>query len=205
MTTERSRHLAAHPARLPTGDPRSHPASLDRPRGRPNHCPSSSHDDGQVQADASAGPAQPAPASTLGSDSSDDEPVVNTAGDHADPTIPAMRLPAPPRPYSGRTDRTRERSDTGRPHWTPDVGHLDAQTPAPDTDTGRVDRHAWTWTLDAAPDTGRRTLADDADAVTKARPAFALLGHNAQRPRWATKPYSSDSACGRSATMTARR
>jgi hypothetical protein len=43
--------------------------------------------------------------------------------------------------HSGR--RNPRTPDAGR--WRPDSGHLDAQTPAPDT--GRVDRHVWT--LDA--------------------------------------------------------
>jgi hypothetical protein len=64
MTTQRSRHLAAHPGSPPTGDPRAHPANPGRPRGRPRHSPTTSHDDGQVQADPSADPAdlrQPRP------------------------------------------------------------------------------------------------------------------------------------------------
>jgi hypothetical protein len=88
----------------------------------------------------------------------DHEPVMDTAGDHADPGHPSHRLPAhrrAPGPHSGRTQRTRQRSDTGRPHRTPDSGHLDARM-APDTgrpslgqasvDTGRSHR---------TPDTGR--------------------------------------------------
>jgi hypothetical protein len=54
------------------------------------------------------------------------------------------------------------------PPWTPEGGHPDAQTPTPDT--GQRSRDRRTWTLDA-PDTGHRTLAEDVDTVTKARPA----------------------------------
>jgi hypothetical protein len=62
-----------------------------------------------------------------------------------------------------------------RPHRAPDTGrvdtgHLDAQTPAPDT--GHRSRGHWT----LAPDTGRRTLAEDADRVTTARPASGPTG-----------------------------
>ena len=151
--------LAAH--RLPpTNDPRVHPACPGRPRGRAGHCPTTSHDDGQVQTDASAGPAPPAPASSTRrrlrqtmSRSWTQRATTPT------PAIPAVRLPAhrrAPGPHFGRTQRTRQRTDTGRRHRTPDSGHLDAQTPAPDTghrsrgqasvDTARSHR---------TPDTGR--------------------------------------------------
>jgi hypothetical protein len=136
----------------------------------------------------------------------DHEPGMDTAGDHADPGHPSHRLPAhrrAPGPHSGRTQRTRQCSDTGRPHRTPDSGrphrtpdsgHLDARM-APDTghpslgqasvDTGRSHR---------TPDTGHRTLAEDADRVTTARPASGP-----PRPprrataRWDAQPCS----CGR--------
>ena len=59
--------------------------------------------------------------------------------------------------HSGRGNAQTPDVHTGRPHRTPDSGHLDAQTPAPDTghrsrgqasvDTGRSHR---------TPDTGRR-------------------------------------------------
>ena len=68
----------------------------------------------------------------------------------------------PPRPHLRRTQRTRERTDTGRPQRTPDAGHPDAQTPTPDSghrsrgqtrvETGRPHR-----TLDAG------SLAEDVD------------------------------------------
>jgi hypothetical protein len=78
---------------------------------------------------------------------------------------PSSRTAACPRrapgPHFGRTQRTRQRTDTGRRHRTPDSGHRDAQTPAPDTghrsrgqasvDTGRSHRTPDTghWTPDA--------------------------------------------------------
>jgi hypothetical protein len=64
MTTQGSRCLAAHPGSPPTSDPPAHPADPGRPRARPSHDPTTAHDDGQVQADPSAGPARPAPGST---------------------------------------------------------------------------------------------------------------------------------------------
>jgi hypothetical protein len=128
MTTERSRHLAAHPARLPTGDPHAHPAHPGRPRGRPSHCSTTSHDDGQVQPDASRLPAPPPPSTTSRSDTAD----AGTDG-HRTSTLDTGR-------------RTPERSDVRIGHWTavawtgtrghwtlaPDTGH---RTPAEDVDT----------------------------------------------------------------------
>jgi hypothetical protein len=107
---------------------------------------------------------------------------------------PSSRTAACPRrapgPHFGRTQRTRQRTDTGRPHRTPDSGHLDAQTPAPDTghrsrgqasvDTGRSHRTPDTghWT----PDAGRGRGQGDEGAA-------------GIRTSWATTP--SDRALGR--------
>jgi hypothetical protein len=172
--------LAAH--RLPpTNDPRVHPAYPGRPRGRAGHCPTTSHDDGQVQTDASAGPAPPAPASSTRrrlrqttSRSWTQRATTPT------PAIPAIRLPAPPprsrtslRPDTADAATHRHRTPTpDSGHRTADTGHLDAQTPTPDTeqrsrgpasvDTGRSHRTR---------DTEHWTLAEDVDRVTKARPA----------------------------------
>jgi hypothetical protein len=88
------------------------------------------------------------------------------------PAIPAVRLPAPPpRSTTSLRSADAERTDTGRrtlDTWT--LGRSDART-------GHWTPVAWTgtrghWTL--APDTGRRTLAEDADRVTTARPAPGL-------------------------------
>jgi hypothetical protein len=122
---------------------------------------------------------------------------VDTAGDHADSGHPSHAAACPtaalhdltPVGHSGR----------GNP-WTPNAGHLDAQTPAPDSghrsggqarvDTGRSHR-----TLDAR--TGHWTLAEDADTVTKHDWHPHLLGHHAQRPRAGTpNRVPVDSACG---------
>jgi hypothetical protein len=194
MTTERSRHLAADPARLPTGDPHTHPAHPGRPRGRPSHCSTTSDDDSQVQADASAGPALPASASIarfrLGQTTSR---LWTRQATTPTPAIPAMRLPAPPPPSttSRRTQRTRERMDTGRQHWTPDAWTL--RCPHRTLDSGRVDGHAWT--LDArtghwTPDAGRgRGHGDEGTAGIRTswplRPAAA---------RWDAQPCSCGTA-----------
>jgi hypothetical protein len=108
-------------------------------------------DDGQVQTETSAGPAPPAPASStrLRLRQTTSRAWTQRATTPT-PAIPAVRLPAhrrAPGPHFGRTQRTRQRTDTGRPHRT-------------------LDTVPWTgkrgyWSL--APDTGHRTLAEDAD------------------------------------------
>src|SRR5215211_6394122 len=137
--------LATH--RLPpTNDPRMHPASPGRPRGRAGHCPTTSHDNDQVQTDASAGPAPPAPASStrLRLRQTTSRAWTQRATTPT-PAIPAARRPAPPPALqdltsAGHSGRGNPRTpDAGQ--RTPDSGHLDAQTPAPDT--GRWPR---TWT-----------------------------------------------------------
>jgi hypothetical protein len=156
--------LAAH--RLPpTNDPRVHPAYPGRPRGRAGHCPTTSHDDGQVQTDTSAGPAQPAPASSARRRLRQTTSRAWTQrATTPTPAIPAIRLPAhaalqdlTSAGHSGRGNAQTPDAHTGRRHRTPDTGHLDAQTPAPDTgqrsrgqarvDTGRSHR---------TPDAGHR-------------------------------------------------
>ena len=131
---------------LPAGDPRGHPASPGRPHSRPGHCPTTTQDDGQVQADASTGPsaspARPAPGSDSG-----------RRGGHGHGGRP--RRPQPSQPYAGLPtphSTTSPRSDTAdagtHGHQTPDTRTL--RRPHRTPDTGHVDRHAWT--LDA--DTG---------------------------------------------------
>jgi hypothetical protein len=138
MTTQRSRRLAAHPGSPPTGDSRVHPANPGRPRGRPSHCPTTSHD-GQVQPDPSADPARPAPASTarFRPQPTTNWPWIRQA---TTPTtaIPATRLPAHRHP-----------STTSRP-TTVDAGTHGHRTPTPDTGRRTSGRS------DAAPDTGQR-------------------------------------------------
>jgi hypothetical protein len=104
--------------------------------------------------------------------------------------LPHRRAPGP---HFGRTQRTRQRTNTGRRHRTPDSGHLDAQTPAPDT--GHRSRgQASVDTGSLAPDTGHRTLAEDVDRLTKARPASGPPGPPRRATaRWDAQPCS----CGR--------
>jgi hypothetical protein len=117
--------------------------------------------------------------------------------------LPHRRAPGP---HLGRTQRTRQRTNTGRPHRTPtpdagqrtpDSGHLDAQTPTPDTghpsrgqasvDTGRSHRTPDTghWTPDAGRGRGQGT---------KARPASGPPG---PPRRAAARPDAQPCSCGR--------
>src|SRR4029453_18912954 len=126
----------------------------------------------------------------------DHEPVMDTAGDHADPGHPSHTAACPrraPRPHFGRTQRTRQRTDTGR--RTADTWTL--RRPYRTLDSGPVDRQAWTLvarTGHRTPDTGHRTLAEDVDRVTKARPASGPPGPPRRATaRWDAQPCS----CGR--------
>jgi hypothetical protein len=117
---------------------------------------------------------------------------MDAAGDHADPGHPSRTAACPTAalqdPHFGRTQRTRQRTNTGRPHRTPTPdagqrtpGRSDARTGP--LDIGPVDRQAWTLvarTGHRTPDTGHRTLAEDMDRLTKARPGI--------RTSWATTP-----------------
>ena len=190
--------------RLPTdGDPRAHPAysgrsAVDLATAQP---PARR----RVQADASAGPARPAPARAPGSDLADHEPVVDTAGGHADPGHPSRRLPGPPPRstnspvgHSGRgTARKADAPDTDtdtwtlrRPHRTPDSG---------------VDRHAWTLdtrTGHRTPDAGRGRGQGD-----KARQASGRLRdrHDERPPAGTPNRVPVDGARSARQPMTARR
>jgi hypothetical protein len=111
----------------------------------------------------------------------DHEPVVDAAGDHADPGHPSRAAACPTAALHDLTSAGHSGRGNAR---TPDTGQRTADTwtlrrPHRTLDTGRLDRHAWTgtrghWSL--APDTGRRTLAEDTDRVTKARPAAGPPG-----------------------------
>jgi hypothetical protein len=165
--------LAAH-RRPPTNDPRVHPACPGRPRGRAGHA-QPPHDDGQIQTDTSAGPAPPAPTSSARLPTqADHEPVMDAAGDHADPGHPSHTTACPTAAlqdltsagHSGRGNTQTPDAHTGRRHRTPtpDAGQ---RTPGrSDARTGHRTPVPWTgkrghWSL--APDTGHRTLAEDAD------------------------------------------
>jgi hypothetical protein len=110
-----------------------------------------------------------------------------------------------PRPHFGRTQRTRQRTNTGRPHRTPDSGRRTADTwtlrrPHRTLDIGPVDRQAWTLvarTGHRTPDTGRgRGQADEGAAgirTSATTPSDRALG----RPTvflW-TAPAALDSPC----------
>jgi hypothetical protein len=127
-------------------------------------------DDGQVQTDASAGPAPPAPASRRGVDSGRRRAGHGRSGRPRRPR-PSSRTAACPiaalQDLTSAGHRGRGNAQTPDAHTerrTPDAGHLDAQAPAPDTgqrsrgqasvDTGRSHR---------TPDTGHRTVAEDVD------------------------------------------
>ena len=161
-------------------------------------------DDGQVHTDASAGPAPPAPASSTRrrlrqttSRSWTQRATTPT------PAIPAIRLPAPP-PRS-RTSLWPDTADAAthrhrRRHRTPGRRTPDTWTlrrPHRTLDSGPVDRQAWTLvarTGHRTPDTGHRTLAEDVDRVTTARPVSGPPGPPRRATaRWDAQPCS----CGR--------
>jgi hypothetical protein len=126
----------------------------------------------------------------------DDEPVMDAAGDHADPGHPSHTAAYPPsrsrislRPDTADAATHRHRTPT------PDAGQ---RTPGrSDARTGHWTAVPWTgkrghWSL--APDTGHRTPAEDVDRVTKARPASGPPGPPRRATaRWDAQPCS----CGR--------
>jgi len=135
MTTERSRHLAAPLRSLTRGRSSRAPGLLGRhevdlitAQPLPATTATSTRRRAGQQACISLGRQVPTQAV--------EEPVVDTAGDD-EPGDRGRALPAhrhPPRPH-GRTQRTRERTDTG--HSTLDTGR---RTP------GRSDAHTGHWT-----------------------------------------------------------
>src|SRR5215211_8711614 len=88
----------------------------------------------------------------------DHEPVVDAAGDHADPGHPSRAAACPAAALHDLTSAGHSGRGNAR---TPDTGHRTADTwtlrrPHRTLDTGRLDRHAWTlvartghWTPDA--------------------------------------------------------
>jgi hypothetical protein len=172
--------LAAH--RLPpTNDPPVHPASPGRPRGRAGTAQPPPDDDGQVQTDASAGPAPPAPAPRRGADSGRRRAGHGRSG--------RPRRPRPSQPY-GCLPTPRSRTSL-RPD-TADAATHRHRTPAPDTGHGPVDRQAWILvarTGHRTPDAGRGR-----GQVTTARPASGPPGPPRRATaRWDAQPCS----CGR--------
>jgi hypothetical protein len=124
------------------------------------------------------------------------------------PAIPAVRLPAhrrAPGPHFGRTQRTRQRTDTGRPHRTPDSGRRTADAGQRTPDSGH--RTADTWTLrrpHRTLDTGRwpRTRAgDDGAAGIRTSRATTPSDRALGRPT----VFLWTGACGARQPMQARR
>jgi hypothetical protein len=164
-----------HPGSLPTNDPRAHPAYPGQSRSRPGHCPPPPTTT-PIQTDTSAGPAQPAPAASarlrLGQTRAGRG---RSGGPRRPPAIPAVRRPAHRRalrPHFGRTQRTRERTDTGR--RTPDTGTL--RRPHRTPDTGRDEKHVWT--LDAGRGRGQGDEGTSGIRTSGATvPSDRALGH----------------------------
>jgi hypothetical protein len=169
--------LAAHRV-PPTNDPRVHPAYPGRPRGRaghrPNHLPRRRPSPNRRL----GGPAPPAPASSmrLRLRQTTSRAWTQRATTPTRPSQPSGCLPhrRAPGPHFGRTQRTRQRTNTGRPHRTPDSGRRTVDTwtlrrPHRTLDIGLVDRQAWTLVAR----TGHRTLAE-AEAV---KPGETPGGH----------------------------
>jgi len=162
-------------ARLLTDERSSRAGVYCRPRGRPGHCPTTSHDDGQVQTEHLCWPSTAcASFERQAPTRADHEPVVDAAGDHADPGHPSRAAACPTAALHDLTSAGHSGRGNAR---TPDTGQ---RTPGrSDARTGHWTPVAWTgtrghWSL--APDTGRRTLAEDTDRVTKARPAAGPPG-----------------------------
>jgi hypothetical protein len=195
-------NLAVHFGSLPTDDPQAPPAYPGRPRGRPGHCPITSHDDGQVQTDTPLAHRSLRQLRAPGSDSSRPRAGRGRSGRprRPRPSQPCGGLPhrRAPRPHFGRTQRTPERTDTGR--RTPDAGH---RTPGrSDARTGHWTPVAWTGTRGHwTPDAGRGHRQGNE-------------GTAGSRTSWVTTPSDRagtpnrvpvDGACGARQPMQARR
>ena len=132
-------------------------------------------------------------------------PPTTTAKSKPTPRLAQHRLRQlrAPGADSGRRRAGHGRSGRGNAQ-TPDAhtGRRTADTwtlrrPHRTLDTGHVDRQAWTLvarTGHRTPDTGHRTLAEDVDRLTKARPASGPPGPPRRATaRWDAQPCS----CGR--------
>ena len=191
MTTQRG-----HRSCRPTHDPRPHPAA---PVGHPVDLATAqppSHDDDQVEADlplAQHDLCQPrGPGSNLGQ-------TTRRCAHGGRPRRPRpsqpCRLPAPP---------PRPTTSFRRTQRTPETGHLDTQTAAPDTD--HLDRPRGHRTL--APDTGqerghgddstagvRTSLAATPSDRTMRRPTVFALAHYQPTPRPLRGPRGAPAHC----------
>jgi hypothetical protein len=205
----RRRQASLYTRLPPTNDPRVHAAYPGRPRGR-------------------AGTAQPPPTTTARS-----KPTPRLAqqrlrqlqargADSGRPRAGHGRSWRPPRPrpsqpygclphrrappHFGRTQRTRQPTNTGRPHRTPESGRRTADTwtlrrPHRTLDTGPVDRQAWTLVTGhghCTPDAGRgRGQADEGAAGIRTSWATTPSDRTLGRPTvflW-TAPAALDSPC----------
>jgi hypothetical protein len=189
------------------GDPRAHPGLSRRPPGRPGPVLTTSHDDDQVQVDlrwpstACASFERQAP--TLGGRHA----AMDTAGDHADPGHPTVRLPAPPpHPVTSLPSDTADAAP--HRHRTPDP---DTQTPAPDTGhwtgTRRTpDARAGHWTPDAGHEHGhghgddstagiRTSLAVTPSDRTLRRPPRVMPSHHLAAARPLRRPGRASAHC----------
>src|SRR5215211_2278487 len=143
----------------------------------------------------------------------DHEPGMDAAGDHADPGHPSRTAACPTAAlpdltsagHSGHGNAQTPDAHTGR--RTVDVGQ---RTPGrSDARTGHWTAVPWTgkrghWSL--APDTGHRTLAEDVDRLTKARPASGPPGPPRRATaRWDANRVLVDGARGTRQPMQARR
>jgi hypothetical protein len=167
--------------------------------------PTTSHDDGQAQTDASAGPAPPAPASStrLRLRQTTSRAWTQRATTPT-PAIPAVRRPAhaalqdlTSAGHSGRGNEQTPDAHTGR--RTADTWTL--RRPHRTLDTGPVDRQAWTLvarTGHRTPDTGRgRGQADEGAAGIRTSWATTPSDRTLGRPTvflW-TAPAALDSPC----------
>ena len=160
------RRRRARSAPAPTNERSSHAPGLSWSATRSSWpLPTTSHDDGQVHTDASAGPAPPAPASSTRrrlrqtTSRAWTQPATTPT-----PAIPAVRRPAPP-----------PRSRTSRRPDTADTATHKHRTPTPDA--GQRSRTADTWTLRRP----HRTL--DIGPVDSKRGHWSLAPDTGHRPR----------------------
>src|SRR5215211_7355911 len=137
----------------------------------------------------------------------DHEPVVDAAGDHADPGHPSRAAACPAAALHDLTSAGHSGRGNAR---TPDTGHRTADTwtlrrPHRTLDTGRLDRHAWTlvartghWT----PDAGRGHRQGD-EGTAGSRTSWATTPSDRALGRPNRVPV--DGACGAPQPMEARR
>src|SRR5829696_2975259 len=229
QATQRPSHGRPHTGDHVPDDPRAAMPQVGEPRRVPGSLPTSGPcatgssgrgpPDDHSQADASVGPARPAPASSvrlrLGQTTSRSwTPCGATTPTPAVLAVWLLAASARLTNSPGSDTADVERPDSGRrmprcPDAQLDTGH---RTPTPDSghpDAGRRSRGHRTrghwmrghWT----PDTGHRMLLRTGQA-DKAGPAPDILGHHAERvPAGTPNRVPADGACGARRPMQARR